>query len=209
MKIFLCIFFVTFAPTIQLVSQENDSVSALPSHQHELKLIATDCRTAPSVSHSLNIQPLGILLGGTGVTYEYFFGERNGIMVEGGYAFGNGYTVSGGYRYHYFRQDDEHGLISPFWGFFVHTSKSKGKVEDTDTKKKHTLEIEMFTIGVHWGQRFAWGESFNYAWRIGYGYPITLNFNWPDGKPNGAKTIEGVTRILGGLDSELSIGIVF
>ena len=197
MNTFLKILFLVIAVTFSLSAQRDSFPAPFPGNKVSPKL------------NSLNLNPVSAIFGMVSGNYEHLFWLRHGLMVEGGTSFGNNYDISIAYRYHYFPEEEHHDLISPCWGFFIHKGRSSSKMEDPDTKIKHKLEIELLLVGIHWGERFAWGETFNYAWRIGYGYPVTMHFKWPDGKPGNAKTIEGITRILGGLDSELSIGIVF
>ena len=156
-----------------------------------------------------NIVPLSALFSRASVTYEHLASGKHGLLLEGSFGFGTDYDFIVGYRYHYYSEQDQRGLISPYWGFFVHRGKSTGSFQDPETKIKYKLNTEMLTIGAHWGQRFALGKSFNYAWRIGYGYPVVLDLDWPQGKPENYRTVEKIIQVFSGIDGELSVGILF
>lgn len=203
MKSYFNIFLLFFTTTYSLLAQNADSslTASIPDSTINLKQIQK--------TNALSINPLGALTGSVSGGYEHLCGQKHGLLLEGGYAFGNGYDIIVGYRYHYFTEKNESGLISPFWGFFIHKGKNSRTYEDTDKNKKYDYNIDLLTVGVHWGQRHALGGSFFYTWRIGYGYPIILNFDWSNGKPDNSSTIEGIFKLFSGIDGELSIGIVF
>ncbi len=210
MKIFVRPFLLFVSSTLFMLGQPTDSFSTRENVNDTVSTTISDSESENiPPANALNIDPLGALFGSAGGTYEHLFGSRHGLFAEGGYAFGNGFEAAAGYRYHYSTADDEYGLISPYWGFFISKGKSSSKYEDPDTKLKHELKIDILTIGAHWGQRFAWGESFNYNWRIGYGYPVVLDLEWPQGKPENFKTVEGLIKVFAGFDAELSVGIMF
>jgi len=203
MKLYLNALLLFIAMTLPMSAQKADSSFFVSAPDSTL-----DFKPAQK-SNSLSVNPLDALFGRVSGSYEHLFIPRHGLLIEGGYAFGNGYKITAGYRYHYFAEECESGLISPFWGFFIYKGKNSGMYEDPDTKKKYAYDLDLLTVGVHWGQRNAWGSSFFYTWRIGYGYPIVLHFDWSNGKPSDSSTIEGLAKILTGIDAELSVGFVF
>lgn len=160
-------------------------------------------------SNNLSISPIQFMVGKLAMNYEHLFGEKHGIDLEGDYGFGNGYDVVASYRYHYGIEDSLHPLNSPFWGFFIHTGRSTTDIEDPDTHDKFKMKTRVLALGINIGRRYAWGDIFSFAWRIGYGYPIVCSIDWSPIKYHDYKTFEGVAKILAGIDGELSVGVSF
>lgn len=164
--------------------------------------------------NSINFNPLGIALGSIAGNYEHLFGNKNGIMIQGGFPAGYGLGKGSGmvfeiqYRYHYFRKDNQIGLNSPFWGPFVYYEKSKTEIKD-NIGSNYNVDIEYFKAGASWGRRWIWKNSFNLVFKIGYGIPFYANYKWSPIEPDQAKTIESMTTVLAGIDGEFTMGFAF
>jgi len=164
--------------------------------------------------NSINFNPLGIALGSIAGNYEHLFGNRNGIMIQSGFAAGYGLGKGSGvaiemqYRYHYFRKSNQAGLNSPFWGPFVYYEKSKTEIKD-NAGSNYTVDIEYVKAGASWGRRWNWNNSFNLVFKIGYGIPFYANYKWLPNEPAQVKTIESLTTILAGIDGEFTMGFAF
>jgi hypothetical protein len=188
-------------------------LTVIPLSQSQEIQAQTDSSSAHNIKtsylplNSLNINPAGIFLGSVGATYEHLFAERHGATIDGSYGFGKGYGLSVSYRYHYSIEDSSNILISPFWGPFIHGGKVSTSFKDND--QNYDVDIELITVGLNLGARSRLWEKFNFVWRIGWGYPVSARFSWSPQKSEDYKTIETLTKILGGIDAELSIGFVF
>ncbi len=162
-----------------------------------------------SKSNAFNFNPLGLVLGALAGNYEHLFGNRHGVMVKGAYLFGNasGFSVGAHYRHHYHVQQNHAGLNSPFWGPFITYEKSSSTVTDPN-RNSYSVDIEFLKAGANWGRRWIFGNTFNLALRIGYGFPFIADFTW-DNEPENARTVESITNVFGGIDGEISIGFAF
>jgi hypothetical protein len=157
--------------------------------------------------NALNINPLSVVFGSFGGTYEHLFGDKHGVFIEGSISFngGGGFTI--GYRRHI--GENKGSLNSAYWGPFVSWRSTIIDIKDSDTDEKYDLDFELLIIGINRGARHHLKGPFNYAWRVGYGFPVYSDFSWSPRRYDEYKTIEAVTKILGGIDAELSIGIEF
>ncbi|MBD3343690.1 MAG: DUF3575 domain-containing protein [Chitinivibrionales bacterium] len=166
----------------------------------------------PMPENAVNFNPLSIAFGSLNANYEHLFGGKHGVMVQGGYVFGansGGYSAALHYRHHYHTKITHNGLSSPFWGPFVYYEQSDAKVQNTNTSETYTIDIQYLKFGANWGRRWIFGETFNLVLRIGYGFPAIAEFDWGESKPEEAETIESITKIIAGIDGELSIGFAF
>lgn len=158
--------------------------------------------------NALNISPVSLLLGDVSANYEHLFTRNHGIFAEGSYSFGKGSGYALGYRYH-FGDKDSNSIFSSYLGIFIRSQKTKTNVKDDDKKESYDFNMKSLNIGVHYGNRYSWGGPFNFSWRIGYGFPVTSEFSWSPKKHHDYKSIESLTRVVSGIDAELSFGIVF
>jgi hypothetical protein len=176
---------------------KNNLVSQLDVNEPEL------------ASNALNLNPLSFLTGSVSANYEHVFGINHGLFVEGSYSFGKGRGYSAGYRYHYGNEKDNTGIFSSYWGLFITSAKKTIKVNDSDKKIDYDLDLKLLNIGVNWGTRYNLGGPFNFAWRVGYGFPLNTEFSWSQKGYKDAKTYENVTKVVSGIDLEISFGILF
>lgn len=164
--------------------------------------------------NSINFNPLGIALGSIGANYEHLFGNTSGIMIQGGFPAGYGLGKGSGmamelqFRYHYFRKPNQIGLNSPFWGPFVYYETSETEIKD-NIGTTYNVDIKYLKAGASWGRRWIWNNSFNLVFKIGYGIPLYAKFDWSPTEPDQVQAIESMTKILAGIDSELTMGFAF
>lgn len=156
----------------------------------------------------LNISPVSLLFGNVSANYEHLFTANHGAFAEGSYSFGQGNGFALGYRYH-FNDKDSSNIFSPYLGIFIRSQRTKTNVKDDDKKESYDFEMKSLNIGVNYGNRYSWGGPFNFAWRVGYGLPVSSEFSWSPKKHKDYKSLQSLSKILGGIDLELSIGIIF
>lgn len=166
--------------------------------------------TGDSPTNAINANPLALAFGGLNATYEHLFGDRHGLMVQSGFTFKGGYGVAFHYRYHFFTKPSHHGISSPFWGPFIHFEQgpTSAWVEEDGERTDYDIDVTFLKIGLNVGRRWVWG-AFNLAFRIGYGYPVIADFKWSPDEPEQVETMEAVSKVLAGIDGELSIGFAF
>ncbi len=165
---------------------------------------------AVKATNAINVNPLGLVFGGLNASYEHLFGGRHGLMLQGGFIFKGGYNVALHYRFHYFSKQKHNGLNSPFWGPFVYfeESSTEARVEENGVRTDYDIDITYLKAGLNVGRRWVWG-AFTLVFRIGYGFPIIADFRWTPEENELTETVETLTKIIGGIDGELSIGFAF
>jgi hypothetical protein len=166
---------------------------------------------AKKVINAVNINPVALIWGNINVSYERFFPDKHGAMLQLGYFLKNGISVAAHYRYHYYKEDQT-VLNSPYIGAFVSFTNTKDEanieVNDNSINVVPTT-VSYLNIGVNWGRRWILSNAMDIACRIGYGFPIVANFEWPTPPPGGAKSIENKKKYWNGIDAELSLGYTF
>lgn len=160
--------------------------------------------------NALNVTPLDFFQNSIGGNFEHLFAVKHGLLIEGYYTFDTKFSgVTGAYRYHFDNVKENNSIISSFFGLFVTSRKVRAEYKDKDKDEKYNIDIKLFTIGLDYGTRYSLWDSFNFAWRVGYGYPFTADFSWSPKKHKDYDSTEKLYRIFMGIDAELSIGIVF
>lgn len=167
-----------------------------------------------SQRNAINFNPLGFLFGSLGANYEHLFGNENGLFLEGGYvasSVAGGFNTALHYRRHYHTKPNHSGMNSPFWGPFIYYENSSTEIPNPESgsPEEYDVDIQYLKAGVNWGRRWIFGKTFNLVFRIGYGFPLIADFEWQPGEPEEVETIETVTKIIAGIDGELSIGFAF
>jgi hypothetical protein len=193
------IFLVMTVPAFQLLSAQvvNNQSNTITVKEPE------------QYSNALNLNPLSFLTGSISGSYEHVFGINHGLFVEGSYSFGKGRGYTAGYRYHYGNERDNIGIYSSYWGLFVTAAKRTVKVNDSNKKIDYDLDMELLNIGINWGTRYNLGGPFNFAWRVGYGFPVNTDFSWSPAGYKDSKSFEKLTKVVSGIDLEISFGILF
>lgn len=161
-------------------------------------------------TNSISIYPLGIVFGNAAFNYEHLFHGKHGIMIQCSFPFfgkTKGYTGALHYRHHYFSKQKHIGLNSPFWGMFAYYEKSEAEIEDG--YNQYNLKINFMKAGINWGRKWIFNSGFNICFRIGYGIPFIAEFDWSPTEPDNVEAIEALTKILGGIDGEFTIGYSF
>lgn len=173
---------------------------------------AVTAKSDAGPSNSVNISPLGALVGNYALTYEHLFNGSHGLIVEGigsrsanddssSLQFGGGV----GYRWHWRGRQN-----SGFLGLMVSQGIGTGTV--TVNGMDHDMSVKSTTITGNIGKRWMITEAFNVTFRIGAGYghySATSKDDTMDGKA-AEKTLNDLLSFLPvGFDGELSVGYAF
>jgi hypothetical protein len=195
----------------------------------KLAIVALSVALAPSLAaaeslsvekqaepaNSINISPLGALVGNYALTYEHLFGGTHGLIVEGigtrssggegsSLQFGGGV----GYRWHWRGRQN-----SGFLGVMVAQGFGSGEVTTTQggTSMTHELSVRSTMITGNIGKRWMLGPA-NVTFRVGLGWGhhvATAKSDTPEAK-NAEKLMNDILSFLPiGLDGELSVGYAF
>ncbi len=172
--------------------------------------------TAPAKTNSINVSPLGALLGNYSLTYEHLFNGTHGLIVEGNAAFdsnsdSSSYQMGGGvgYRWHWRGRQN-----SGFLGVMVAQSFGNGEVTTTSGTQKMTYDmgVRSTTITGNIGKRWMIGDSFNITLRLGLGWGhhvATAKVDNQEAK-DAEKSLNDLLAFFPiGFDGELSVGYVF
>lgn len=171
---------------------------------------------APEKTNSINVSPLGALLGNYSLTYEHLFNGSHGLIVEGNAAFdsnsdSSSYQMGGGvgYRWHWRGRQN-----SGFLGVMVAQSFGNGEVTTTSGTQKMTYDmgVRSTTITGNIGKRWMIGDSFNITLRLGLGWGHHVATAKADNQEakDAEKTLNDLLAFFPiGLDGELSVGYVF
>lgn len=185
------------------------STLALPALAHADDGLAVEQRAEPA--NSINISPLGALVGNYALTYERLFGGSHGLVVEGigtrsagdegsSLQFGAGV----GYRWHWSGKQN-----SGFLGVMLAQGFGTGEV--TINQMSHDMSVRSTTVTANVGKRWMIGPA-NVTFRIGLGYGHHVA-TAKDESQEAQEAEELMNDILAflpiGVDGELSVGYTF
>ena len=168
---------------------------------------------APEISrkmHTLQVNPLGPLLGSYAIDYELLLGQKHGVSLDLLYATGkdlggnkldgHGFTLS--YRRHL-----QGRMESNFVGLFFRRSELDGDLKGDD--ERFSYHYRSLAIGPLYGERHIWKNGMCWTWKIGYGYPI-FDFEWTsDRRPKHHGLIRGIMKWTTNIEAGASIGFAF
>lgn len=154
------IFFLVLITTASLFAQNNNE-SLITSKSDNFR-------------HSINMCPLGIVLGVYSVNYEYMITKTHGIVFRLDYEDipdtysdakinVNGKAAVINYRYHF-----EEKLGSYYIGTYGRYRIYEG--DGNLNYQKFNFDIKEFTIGLNAGKKWVWDSGFNINFTLGYGY---------------------------------------
>jgi hypothetical protein len=171
---------------------------------------------APEKTNSINVSPLGALLGNYSLTYEHLFNGTHGVILEGNASFASNsdsssYQMGGGvgYRWHWRGRQN-----SGFLGVMVAQSFGNGEVTTSSGGQDMTYEmgVRSTTITGNIGKRWMIGDSFNITLRLGLGWGhhvASAKVNDQQAKDAEEKLNDLLAYFPIGFDGELSVGYVF
>ncbi len=171
--------------------------------------------TTHTRANSINVSPLGLLVGSYTVNYERLTGSH-GLFVEGAFsnqsnsdATSRGGGVNIGYRWHW-RGKQDSGFLGVTAGFSMGTGT--GTVETNGMSKNFDVDTRVISVTGNVGKRWAWDNGLNLTLRIGAGYgnyQVTTDSTDPDAQD----AVDVVDNLLAwlpvALDGELSLGYTF
>jgi len=173
---------------------------------------ATIVEKAPEKTNSVNISPLGALVGDFALTYEHLFAGQHGLIVEGiatrssgdegsSLQFGGGV----GYRWHWRAKQN-----SGFLGVMFAQRFGSGSVTINDMT--HDMAVRSTTVTANIGKRWMLTDAVNVTLRLGAGWGhhvATAKEDTMEAK-DAEDTMNGILSLLPiGLDGELSVGYTF
>lgn len=162
-------------------------------------------------ANSINVSPLGVVVGNYAVTYERLFAGHHGLIVEGIFNRSTGddgdstqFGGAVGYRWHW-RGRQNSGFLG------VMFAQSMGNGEVTTNGMSHDMSVRSTTITANIGKRWMFGPI-NATIRLGLGWGHHVADAKEDTQE--AKDAENLMNdILSflpiGVDGELSVGYTF
>lgn len=169
--------------------------------------------TGPSGMHSVNLSPLGLVLGAVALNYELLLDKQHGLLIEGQYRQSSGddgeeASLMGGvlgYRWHWGKSQDS-GFVGLNFGY--QTGEGFSKINDVSYKQNLTET----SLTLNGGARYAWKNGFNITWRLGGGYAsreVTAAEPGEDAE-SAAELVDAIFDFIPiAVDAELSVGWVF
>lgn len=179
------------------------------AHAQELEL-------APERTNSVNVSPLGLLIGSYSVNYEKLFGGSHGLLVEGYFANSSGDDASAfslglsvGYRWHWSGKQNS-GFLGVNAGYGL--GGAEATINTGAVEKTFSLDTTALALTANVGKRWAWDSGLNITLRIGAGYG-NYGVSTDDPDPDAQDAVEAVDTLLSflpvAIDGELSIGYTF
>jgi len=173
---------------------------------------ATD--TIDHSSHAINLNPLGILGGALGLSYEYLFMRHHGIFVDGSYVFplfqkNKGYGAGVQYRFHFHPR-----MKSNYIGAFYTMGYAEASIPDAN-RVIYDFSLKSQVAGINYGWRSRlFKTKLHYDYRFGLGIPFST-FKWgKNGRPESigslrTRTFENIYKYSAILDLGFSVGYSF
>jgi len=161
--------------------------------------------------NSINVSPLGVVVGNYAVTYERLFGGSHGLIAEGIVARNAGDDGSSlqfggavGYRWHWRGRQN-----SGFLGVMIAQGFGSGEV--TTNGMTHDMTVRSTTITGNIGKRWMFGPV-NLTVRLGLGYgkyTVEAKEDTQEAK-DAEETLNDILAFIPiGFDGELSVGYAF
>lgn len=180
---------------------------SIPGAAHAAKPAAP-----PERINSVNINPIGFLLGSYTVNYNRLLSGGHSVLGEAAFSTSsddNTSSTSGGlqagYRWYWGGKFDS-GFVGANVGYSIGTAETN--IDDTS----FGLSVRALTATVNVGKRWAWDGGFNLTVRIGAGraaYTIESSSNDPDVQEAIDQTEKLFNALPIALDGELSAGYCF
>ena len=170
---------------------------------------------AAEKENSINVSPLGLLLGSYHLNYERLIGGYHGFLVEADFAnfsdddsSSKSFGGSVGYCYHWSGEQD-----SGFVGVNAGHQRGTGEATlNTGSMKTFDVDTSVTHLTANVGRRWAWNSGFNITLRIGAGwgnYNITTDSQDPEAQEAVELVDDLLTLLPVAVDGELSIGYAF
>jgi hypothetical protein len=166
-------------------------------------------------ANSINVSPLGVVVGNYALTYERLFGGSHGLIVEGNFGRqssddGNSQQFGGGigYRWHWRGRQN-----SGFLGVMVAQGFGTGEVTTnlSGAEMTHAMTFSATTVTGNIGKRWMFGPvNATIRFGLGYGrYSAKAKENTPEAKM-AEETMNDLLSLLPiGFDGEVSVGYAF
>ena len=183
---------------------------ATPAPQTDAPVATSD--SARFKVHSVNLNPIGALLGSYSLNYQHLFAKQHGLLVEGRFSYSNADDVEAtsvggtvGYRWMWSGEQD-----SGFVG--VNFAYDNGTAGTTVDGTNYDVTLSQVSILPNIGRRFAWDGGFNITLRFGVGRAfrtLSTNSDSAEAKEAVQEVQDFLDKIPVAIDSELSVGWVF
>jgi hypothetical protein len=166
-------------------------------------------------ANSINVSPLGVLVGNYAVTYERLFGGQHGLIVEGIATIGSNddgdYSQFGGgvgYRWHWRGRQN-----SGFLGIMIAQSFGSGEVTISSggAEMSHGMSVRSTTVTGNVGKRWMFGPvNLTVRLGLGYGHHVAKAKEDTQEAKNAEELMNDILAFLPiGIDGELSVGYTF
>ena len=163
--------------------------------------------------HSINLDPMGIVVGAYNANYEYLMGHH-GLLAEGGFYTGGDadsrvttYGAALGYRWHW-RGRQNSGFVGAMLGF----SGGSAVAASDDMSSTFDISVQEASATLNVGKRWQLDMGLNITFRLGAGYAKRW-FSTTSMDPDAQEAVETVEDIMAFLpvafDGELSLGYSF
>ena len=167
-------------------------------------------------ANSINVSPLGLVVGSYAANYERLMPGGHGIILEGGYSRStadDSSAASGGaavgYRWHW-RGKQNSGFAGVTLAYYAGTGE--GTVTTGDMSETFDVDTRSLTLTANLGKRWAWDNGLNVTLRLGAGYgnySVSTDSTDPDAQDAVELVDDLLTLIPIAIDGELSIGYTF
>jgi len=177
-------------------------------------------KDGPDGTNSINLNPLSLLGGYYGVSYEHLFDRTHGLLIEPFlYRKASGDTKSSsfggyaGYRWHWSKSQNSGFLgVNAGAAFGTGSASITTSVNGVSTTKSFDVNTRVIEVTGNVGRRFAWDNGFNLTLRIGAGYAnrkVSTDSKDADAQ-RVVKLVDDLIKFLPiALDGEVSIGFIF
>ncbi len=170
----------------------------------------------PERANSINVSPIGIVLGAYNINYERLFGAH-GLVLEAGFSHvsddGDDSSSLGGslaYRWHW-RGRQNSGFLGLAAGMYDGTGEATVETSG-GAEESHDVDVRSYYLVANIGKRWAWRNGLNITFRIGGGYgyyDIEPRSDDPDAQKAADEVDDLLKRFPIAVDGELSVGYTF
>lgn len=170
----------------------------------------------PERANSINVSPLGIVLGAYNINYERLFGAH-GLVLEGGFSYlsdegDDSKSIGGsiGYRWHW-RGRQNSGFLGLAAGMYDGTGEASVETSGGN-EESHDVDVRSYYLVANIGKRWQWRNGFNFTLRAGGGYgyyDIVARSDDPDAEKAAEEVDDLLTRFPIAIDGEVSVGYSF
>lgn len=166
--------------------------------------------------NSVNVSPLGLMVGSYSINYERLFNGYHGVLAEVDFASASSDDSSSksfggniGYRFHW-RGKQDSGFVGLNVGYAQ--GSGEGSITSGSTMKTFNVDTSVKRITANVGRRWAWDSGLNVTFRIGAGrgdYKVTTDSDDPDAQEVVNDIDDLLTFLPVAFDGELSVGYMF